>query len=156
MTVYEVTAFEFLQNHRKSIHFEDREISDALRRGRIAMNDVVYIHASRACTIELMHAMLLSSSTDDFVLIHYKLTSDTTEFATPHVKANSFHELLQLLEQTLTRRPRMIFLYDGVQLLKGFTIPKLDSLVISMRKAHIALVTNCPNIAELATQKISR
>lgn len=156
MTVYEVTAYEFLKNHRRSIEFDDVEISGLLRRGRVTMNDVVYIHASGAYPFDLMHAMLSKTMTIDLVWIHYVKPSDITELAEAHVKVSSFHELLQVLEQTLIRRPRLIFLYDGVHLLKGFAVPKLEKLVKRMSESHIALITNCPNVAELATQKICK
>jgi hypothetical protein len=156
MTVHEVTAYEFLKNHRRSIKFDDVEISGLFQRGRVTMNDMVYIHASAACSLDLMHAMLMKSITIDLVWIHYAEPSDFAVLAAAHMKVSSFHELLQVLEQTMTRRPRLIFLYDGVQLLKGFAIPKLEKLIKRMSESHIALITNCPNVAELATQKICK
>jgi hypothetical protein len=98
----------------------------------------------------------MKSITIDLVWIHYAEPSDFAVLVAAHMKVNSFHELLQVLEQTMTRRPRLIFLYDGVQLLKGFAIPKLEKLIKRMSESHIALITNCPNVAELATQKICK
>ena len=153
MTLCIRTAYEIIQNGKPSVKFTDERLTRMLKKGRLAIGELCLVRASIEQALQTVSTMLNSMNTDDVILIRYSRSEVSTSEILLWEHADSLHALIRMLK-CISNMPRVLILIDDQNLLAGYKVNELVTIISELMKKHVIVVTNCLNVASLATQII--
>jgi hypothetical protein len=153
MTLCIRTAYEVIQNGKPSVKFTDERLTRMLKKGRLAIGELCLVRASIEQALQTVSTMLNSMNTDDVIHIRYSRSEVSTSENLLWVHADSLHALIRTLK-CISNMPRVLILIDDQNLLAGFKVNELVAIISELMRRHVIVVTNCLNVASLATQII--
>lgn len=148
MTILKTTAYELLSCVSTSLRFMNSELTQQLRKGRVAIGELCLVREPSSCL-----SMLSCINTDDYIVIRYG-SLHIQENQRHHLTVNSMHELVGSIKQLACTTPRVLGIIDTVNMLSGLRVRELEQLVSNLLERNFVVITNCPNLTPLATQVI--